>query len=274
MTYMVVECHPGYAVVLDEEGSFLKVANRRYDVGQMVTDVEPMQVPPKKKIGKWVTSLVAAAACLALVLGITLPGGHAPYASVYVKINPEVRIDVDKEDLVVGLEGVNQDGVTLIEGYDYQNKHLDLVTDELVDKAIDMGYLQPEGQITISLDSQDETWVQNHSEALSSHLQTHLQERITVTIEIKLCTHEHPGTDHRDYDYDDDDDDDDDDGIYRDPENPNRVEIQPDLDDDDDRNEEQEDHHDEEDPDDHDDDHDDHDDDDDDDDDDDEDDDD
>ena len=125
MKYMVLECHPGYAVVLDEEGSFLKVANRRYEVGQMVTDVVPMQVPPQKKRGRWISTLVAAAACLALVLGITLPGRAQPYASVYVKINPEVRIDVNKKDAVVGIAGVNQDGIDLIEGYDYHGKNLD-----------------------------------------------------------------------------------------------------------------------------------------------------
>lgn len=244
MKYMVVECHPGYAVVLDEDGSFLKVANLHYEVGQMVEEVEPMRQPPRKKMAKWMSTLVAAAACVALVLGITLPKAGQSYATVYVKINPEVRIDVNKEDQVVGLAGVNQDGIDLIAGYNYQNKHLDLVTDELVDKAIEMGYLQPEGRITISLDSQDQMWVQNHSDTISSQLQTHLQERITVTIEIKMCTHEHPGKDHRDYDYDDDDDDDDD-GIYVDPENPNRVEIQPDWDDDhDDHREEHEDDHD------------------------------
>jgi len=238
MNYMVVECHPGYAVVLDEEGRFLKVANRRYEVGQMVTEVVPMQVPPRKKTAKWVTSLVAAAACLALVLGITLPGSHQPYASIYVKINPEVRIDVDKKDLVVGIAGVNQDGIDLIADYDHQGKHLDLVTDELVDRAIDMGYLQSDGQITISLDSQDQTWVDDHSRTLSDHLQSHLQEKITVTIEIKLCTHEHPGKDHRDYDYDDDK------GIYIDPENPNQIVIQPDWEDDhDDRWEHHDDDH-------------------------------
>ena len=187
-----------------------------------------MQAPKKKKLGKWVSALVAAAACLALVLGITLPGTAQPYASVYVKINPEVRIDVDKQDVVVGLSGVNRDGEDLIAGYHYDGKDLDLVTDELVDRAIEMGYLQPDGQITISLDSQDPNWVDSHSHTLSDHLQTHLQERIVVTIEIKLCTHEHPGKEHHEYDYDDED------GIYRDPENPNRIEIQPDWEDEED----------------------------------------
>lgn len=252
MKYMVVECHPGYAVVLDEDGRFLKVANCRYEVGQMVTEVEPMRETSRKKPGKWIAPLVSLAACLALVLGLTLsPNVHQPYASVYVKINPEIRIDVDKNDRVVALEGVNQDGIALITAYDYQNKHLDLVTDELVDRAIDMGYLQPDGQITVSLDSQDQLWMENHSQTISNQLQTHMQEKFVVTIQIKLCTHEHPGVDHSAYDYDDHDDhhDREDAGIYIDPANPNRVEIRPDWEDDD--------HHEE--RDDHDDDHDDHD---------------
>lgn len=241
MKYMVLECHPGYAVVLDQEGSFLKVANRRYTVGQTVTDVLPMQVSPQKKHKKWLYSLAAAAACLALVLGLTLPGMHQPYASVYVKINPEVRIDVDKQDRVVGLAGVNQDGTNLIQGYDYHKKDLALVTDELVDKAIDMGYLLSDGQITISLDSQDQIWVENHSQSISDHLQTHLQEKIVVTIQVQMHHDDDWANDDDDDDWDDDDWNDDDDGITVDPENPYRVVIRPEMDDDDDDHHEEDD---------------------------------
>lgn len=184
---MVMECRPGYAVVVDEDGRFLKVANRHYTVGQTVTDVVRMQLPAEKKNRKWLYSLAAMAACLALVLSAVIPGmGQQPYASVYVKINPEVRIDVDKNDRVVGLDGVNQDGIDLIAGYDYHKKDLDLVTDELVDRAIDMGYLHDEGQITISLDSADQVWVDHHSQSLPDQLQNYLQNRIVVTIQLEL----------------------------------------------------------------------------------------
>ena len=33
MNYLVMETHPAYAVLLDEEGRFLKAANLRYQVG-------------------------------------------------------------------------------------------------------------------------------------------------------------------------------------------------------------------------------------------------
>ena len=186
MKYMVVERHPGYAVVLDDDGNFLKVANRSYEIGQMLTAVVPIQMPEKRKPGKWIAGLAAMAACLALVFGMFLPGTQQPYASVYVKINPEVRIDVDQQDVVVGLAGVNQDGTDLIAGYDFRKKSLDTVTDELVDRAIDMGYLTAEGQITISLESQDQLWVEKHCQSISNHLQGHLQERFVVTVQVQM----------------------------------------------------------------------------------------
>ena len=185
MKYLVMECHPGYAVVLDENGHFLKVANRRYEVGQTVTEVQPMKTPSRGKRKAWLYSLVAAAACLALVLGITLPGTTQPYASVYVKINPEVRIDVDRQDRVLALAGINRDGLDLIAEYDYRGKDLELVTQELVDRAIDMGYLRQDGQVNVSLDSQDETWVEAHTASISHHLQTHLQEELSATVQVQ-----------------------------------------------------------------------------------------
>ena len=53
MKYMVMECHPGYAVVLDEDRHFLKVANLRYEPGQMVTDVIEMQAPQDRHSPAW-----------------------------------------------------------------------------------------------------------------------------------------------------------------------------------------------------------------------------
>ena len=44
MKYLVMECRPGYAVLLDEEGRFLKAANRNYQVGQTVTEVVEMRL--------------------------------------------------------------------------------------------------------------------------------------------------------------------------------------------------------------------------------------
>ena len=198
MTYMVMECHRGYAVVMDDEGLFLKVANRQYQVGQLLDDVTPMQIPAPRSKRKFI-SLIAAAACFVLLLTTLLPMQSQPFASVYIKINPEVRIDLDRQDRVIGLEGVNADGQTLIEGYDYRKKSLELVTDELMDRAIAQGFLHADGSISLTLDSVDEAWVNDHSQALSEHIHHHLEDRFTVTVVIRLeHGSSHAGSHHSD----------------------------------------------------------------------------
>ncbi|MBQ2972596.1 MAG: anti-sigma factor domain-containing protein [Ruminococcus sp.] len=188
MKYIVMECHLSYAVVLNEEGCFLKVANRHYEVGQTVTDIIEMQVPPsvsqKKKTNKWVYSLVAMAACLILMVTSMFQMGQMTYASVYMTINPEVRIDVNRNDVVVKLDGINSDGDDLIAGYEYKKKDLDLVMDELVARAIDMGYLYEGGQISLVLDADSDEWVNIHRDTLTAQLNEHLNEKLSVTIEV------------------------------------------------------------------------------------------
>ena len=188
MTYIVMECHLSYAVVLDEEGRFLMVANRQYTVGQTVTDVIEMQTtpapPPKKTKSKWVYSLMAMAACLVLVVTAVFQMEQSTYASVYMSINPEIRIDVNRNDAVVGLEGMNDDGKELIAGYSFKKKDLDLVCDELTDRAIDMGYLHEGGRIALTLEADDDEWVTRHGDRLATHLNEHLEGKLSVTIEI------------------------------------------------------------------------------------------
>lgn len=94
MKYVVMECCVGYAVVLDENGTFLKVANKNYEIGQTVTDVVPIAVESRKKARilpvKWVYS-VTAAACLLPVLIPLLSRYNSAVASVYLTINPEIE---------------------------------------------------------------------------------------------------------------------------------------------------------------------------------------
>ena len=236
MKYLVVECGLSYAVVLDEEGRFLKVANLHYQVGQTVTDVIEMRLPdasreapsqihygnqpiplqkpsderapglslvpepapgssqpqPKKNGKKhrrrpWMYSLTAAAACLILLVFslFQFRVGRTPYASVYLTINPEVRIDVNRKDIVVELEGINPDGQALIENYSYKNKPLYLTMDELADRAIQMGFLHDGGKVSLLLDAEDDQWVTEHSDSLSTQLNNYLSEKVTVTIEVQ-----------------------------------------------------------------------------------------
>ena len=66
MTYLVMETHPAYAVVLDEAGRFIKVANRGYQPGDRVTDVIPLRAArlTPLRFAPALTAAAGLAACL------------------------------------------------------------------------------------------------------------------------------------------------------------------------------------------------------------------
>ena len=186
MKYLVMEVRPSYAILLDEEGRFVRAANLHYEPGQTVEHIVPMRTraPRGKGVLVWLPGMLAAA-CLVLMAAVLLRAPIAPYASVYLTINPQVRIDVDRQSTAQGLEGVNPDGQDLVEGYDWKGKHLDQVTDELIDRAVDMGYLAPGGAITIDLEAEDEDWAVQTNQALQTHLEEYLQyQNLRVTVQV------------------------------------------------------------------------------------------
>ncbi len=183
MKYIVLERHPGYVVVLDEEGRFLKAADRQYQVGQQLDAILPMH-PPRRRGRTVLFPALAAAACLVLLALSAVRMAQMPYASVYMTINPQVRIDVNRRDTVLTVEGTNPDGEALTEGYEGRGKALEQVMDELTDRAVEMGWLHPGGQITLTLDAEDGDWVAAHSDSLPAHLNEYLDETLQVTIRV------------------------------------------------------------------------------------------
>lgn len=186
MKYLVMEVRPSYAILLDEEGRFVRAANLHYEPGQRVEHIVPMRTRAARGRGMliWLPGALAAA-CLVLMAAVLLRAPIAPYASVYLTINPQVRIDVDRRSVARGLEGVNPDGQALVEGYDWKGKQLNQVTDELIDRAVAMGYLAPGGAITIDLEAEDESWAEQTNRQLREHLEKYLQyQNLRVTVQV------------------------------------------------------------------------------------------
>lgn len=187
MRYLVMECHPSYAVLLDEEGRFLKAANLRYEMGQTVYAPVLMKETPKRQrhTMRWISSIAAAAACFLLFFGISHYQNYLqPYSSIYLTINPEVQMDLNRRGIVVKLSGANEDGEILLEGYDGKGKDKVTVADELIDRAIEMGFLSEGGKVSFSIDSPDEALFQEYGTELRTKVTEHLDGRITITIEI------------------------------------------------------------------------------------------
>lgn len=159
MKYLVMETHPAYAVVLDERGRFLRAANLHYEVGETVDEVVELQLPPARRFrGWWLVGL----AVVLLGLGVLFFGYIRPhwmvYGTVRLQINPEIQLSVSREDDVVKLEGLNQDGEALIEGYDFRGEECDDVVEDLVKRALRMGYLEAGGTVSLSASGGNSHW--------------------------------------------------------------------------------------------------------------------
>ena len=188
MNYIVMECRSSYAVLLDEEGRFLKAANLHYEVGQTVYDPVLMREKPEKGFRpvRWVTGGAAAiAACFLMLFGVNYYQNHmASYSSIYLTINPEVQMTLNRQGEVLKLQGTNEDGRTLLEGYDGKGKDKVTVTDELIDRAIEMGFLSEGGLVSFSIDAPEEAVLQEYSKELESEVKRYLKNRLSITIEI------------------------------------------------------------------------------------------
>ncbi len=92
-------------------------------------------------------------------------------------------MDLNRQGTVVGLMGTNEDGETLLEGYDGKGKDKKTVADELIDRAIEMGFLSEGGRVSFSIDSPDEALFKSMGRSCTK-VTEHLDGRITVTIEI------------------------------------------------------------------------------------------
>lgn len=207
MKYLVMECHTSYAVLLDEEGRFVNAANLHYEVGQTVE--EPVLMRDESVAGGVQTegaelipmrsgernsrrriwrlgSVAAVAACFLMVFGIGYYQQYlAVHASILMTINPKVEISLNRRGTVVKLSGANEDGAELLEGYTGKGKDKVTVADELIDRAIEMGFLSAGGQVSFVIDTPKEAEFQEYGLELRSGVTEHLRGRVEVEIEIR-----------------------------------------------------------------------------------------
>jgi len=183
MEYLVMECGLSYAVVMDQDGRILKVPNLGYTVGQLLKDVVLLPERPvkqqtlHKRIARWGT--MAACLCL-LLLGSWV--WQSPIGTVRMQINPDVQMSVNRFDRVVALEGLNEDGAALIDGYHAYGKGMKAVSDELADRAMEQGYLADGGKITLTVSSEKDGWKTAAEEMLLLELEVHFENCVTVTV--------------------------------------------------------------------------------------------
>ncbi len=174
MKYLVLEVHPAYVVVLDEEGRFLKAANQRCQVGDTLEEIVQLRYPDTRRPIHWRRAAVAAAglaACFCLAFVGYYQPNFTPYGTLRIQINPDVEMTLSRTERVLELTGLNADGQALLEGYDHRGKSRQQTADELLDRAAEMGFLSQGDVVCITVDSADAQWQSWEEETAVTQLQ-------------------------------------------------------------------------------------------------------
>ncbi len=180
MTYLVMECHPGYAVVLDSRGRFWKAANCGYAVGQTVERIVKLRRP--QRVRPW-KPLLAAAACLAVVVLASWQLLLTTYGTVRMEINPDVTLAVSRLGYVVGAEAGNADGAALLEGYRWRFRTAETAAGDLAARAAEQGSLPDDGTVVLTVSSEHRRWQQETEAALLAAVADRVAASVTVTTE-------------------------------------------------------------------------------------------
>ena len=159
MKYLVMESFDSYAVLLDEEGRFVKSANFGYEIGQTIINPLLMRDKPleKRKLSnRLITGILTVAAVFALFIGFNFyQNNYVSHSSIFMAINPEVEMVLNKKGEVIDLKGTNDDGRDLIDNYKIKSKDKVLVANELIERAIAQGFLTDGGKVSFAIDTLD-----------------------------------------------------------------------------------------------------------------------
>ena len=108
---MVMECHPAYAVLMDEASRVVYAANLHYEVGQTVENPVLLQEQEKAapRISVTMKRCIAVAACAMVMLGgsaLYYRGNYTPYATVMVCAEANVSMEVSRSGKVLSVQAV------------------------------------------------------------------------------------------------------------------------------------------------------------------------
>ncbi len=146
--------------------------------------MDKRQPEPKKTPGfNWNRRLAFGGTLALLILAFVFvfPLFQAEASStVYMDINPSLRLEVGEDDFVKRLDGENQDGEDFLEGLsNLRNQPFDDVIDILVEEAIDRGYLSEDNPyLMFDVISDNEDLQARHLAKMEERLPEVAQDRV------------------------------------------------------------------------------------------------
>lgn len=160
MKYIVMECHEGFAVLMDEESRFVNAANFHYKVGQTVTDPMLMQEGESeaKRITFHVSRFIAAAACIAVMItagSLYYSRNLKPNSTILISSDANIRMDLNKKGKVIDLRSEDLLGKEILKEYSGKGKDMVSAANDIIELEKNKGYISDGDTVDMYISSEN-----------------------------------------------------------------------------------------------------------------------
>lgn len=125
MKAVIVECSNGAAVALCDDGSFRKLKNKGYSIGQ------ELLIRQKAPTNRMVQKLSMCASLALVLLSFAGIGSYSyvnPYTYVSLDINPSIEYALNRYDKVISVSGINDEGQQIVSSIEADVKNQNITT--------------------------------------------------------------------------------------------------------------------------------------------------
>lgn len=174
----IVELRGNFAAALTEDGRFVRIRNRGYEIGQTVLLAEA-----HARRGGRLRAFTAMAAGLLLLLLGGWKGYQTPVGVVSLDVNPSIEYTINCLDRVLSVRAVNDDAAAILERID-ESSLFDRPVDEAVEQTIETlrlsGYFEQDSEHNVVLAAS------SYSVLHAEHLAVQLKDRVSRQADLSV----------------------------------------------------------------------------------------
>lgn len=178
MKGIVIDINNDQAAVLSDNGAVVKIKNKNYETGQVVTMKENKM------------NFIKKAGSIAAVLAITAAGSFAyaaPATYVSLDVNPSIEYTVNSFGRVLSVKAVNDDGELITSELDVKNVNISKAVKVTIDKLREGGYItdDEDAGIVITISAKNDEKAEELAEELEEETKEYVEE-IGETAEVEV----------------------------------------------------------------------------------------
>ena len=180
MKAVVMEVRGKRAAALKDDGTMVNIKNKDFSQGDIIMVKEPKQVMRTR-----FAAIIAVAAVFLVMMSAGVWAYVTPQYHISLDVNPGMVLEVNRFERVIGVDPVNEEAETVLEGLNLNNQRIDDAISRAIARFVDAGYFSEDDQnVAITSSSQNDERANQLTERLRNVIDTEVG-KYGVTAEIR-----------------------------------------------------------------------------------------